>query len=137
MEEHPMGHLFRAGIVLLLVVSVTRADGDPGKKAEEPKFASGTMRSLEVKDGVGTVTILVLMSKQGNEAKFAEMKFAVTRDTRFYWFGSLGADGRPSKQGAPVSVDDVAAGLRKYGRTWIFYTGDGDNLTATMMDGHP
>ena len=129
---------FCACVVLLLVVGVTQAGDDGGKKADpQPQFASGVLKSLEVKDGVGTLTVLVLKSKQGNDVKFADMKFAITKDTKFYWGGKIGPDGRPSKQGNAVHVDDVAAGLRKYSQMWVFFTGEGDNMTATMVDGHP
>ncbi len=124
----------RALLVLLLAVGATQAgDGADEKPKQQPKFARGVMRSLSVKDGVGTLTILAAQDK----AAPIEIKLAITGSTKFYWFGKLGRDGRPARQGSPVDVTDVAAGLRKYGVIWAYYTEEGEKKTGTLVDGHP
>jgi hypothetical protein len=101
LEEHPMSKLFCAGIALLLAVGVTQLDDKAGKKADEQaQYAFGVIRSLDVKGGVGTLTIL----------------------------------GSKRKKDRPMEMNNVADAFRNSKFLWILFTGEGNNLTATVVN---
>ena len=119
-----MSKWFCAGIALLLVVGLTRAD-------EKPQYAYGVMESLDVKDGVGILTILGAKRKQDRPKV---MKLAITKDTKFYYGGTYGPNDTPGKLGDPVDPAKVTETLGNKRFLWILYTVDGDKLTVTVVN---
>jgi hypothetical protein len=126
-----MRRWFWTGVVLFLAASLAGADGG-GKKADpEPQSAYGTIQSLDIKDGVGTLTIVGARRKQ-DQPKV--MKLEITRDTKFFKGGTFGPDASPGKRGDPVDAADAPEAFRNCRFLWILFTGEGDKMIATVVN---
>lgn len=118
-----------AGLVLLLVMGVAvAANQDDGKKKKggqrDPNAVFGKVVSLELKDGVGTLTVL---GRQGRGGEEKEVKFQVNKDTKFVKGGGRGAEP------APVEADKVAETFKKDTRVMVRSQGEDDKRTATTV----
>jgi len=117
---------FCAGVALLLVVGVTAAqERKEGQRRQRPRdVAFGKVVSLDVKDGVGTLTILARTSRT-EEPK--ETKFKVTKDTKFV------KGGGPGREGTPVEADKVTDTFKKDATVAVRFEGEGETKTAKTV----
>jgi hypothetical protein len=116
-----------AAVVVLLVAGVSLAQEKKADKkpTARPNVALGKVVSLDLKEGVGTITVMT-RGRRGAEGK--EMKFKVTKDTKFVKGASR------DQKGTPVAADKVADTFKKDSAVVIIYEGTGDNLTAKTVN---
>ena len=116
---------FSAGVALLLVAGVTlAADKGSDKKAGPHNVAFGKVVSLNVTDGVGTLTVMAHKAR-GDEA--TEMKFKVTKDTQFV------KGGGPGQEGTPIDAGQLSDTFKTDATVAVRYEGEGDTLTAKRV----
>jgi len=117
--------LVSAVVVLFLLSSISlAADVKGGKKAFKGNHAFGKVVSLDLKDGVGTLTV---MARKARNEEPMEMKFKVTKDTKFMEGGGRG------KEGTPVAADKVADTFGKDKFVMVAFEKQGDNTVAKVV----
>ena len=120
-----MRKLFCAGIALLVAVSVSVSADDKGaQKDGQRDVAYGKVVILDVKDGTGTLTVLARKAK-GEQP--TEMKFAVTKNTKF----TKGAG--PGAEATAVTAANMSTTFAKDATVAVRYEGEGNNLTAKSV----
>lgn len=109
---------FCAGVALLLAVGIML--GEEGGV----KTAVGKVVSLDVKRGVGTLTVMLVKDK-GQEPK--EMRFHVTNATKFLKGGGSGSEGSAVESGHVVET------FKKSVLVSVQYEGERDSWTARTV----
>jgi hypothetical protein len=93
--------LLKSVLALLVVVALVGfAAQDAGAQKKKGKGKSGKVTKLDIKDGVGTITILV-KTKDDKEGK--EMTYKITKDTKV-----SKASGKKGEKPTPAAVADLA-----------------------------
>jgi hypothetical protein len=114
-----------AVVALLLVVGVTLAQEKRGERRGRGNRTFGKIVSLDLKDGAGTLTVMA-RSRRDEEAK--EMKFKVTKDTKF---GKSAGRGKPP---TPIEADKVADTFKKDTIAIIHFEKSGDDIVAKSVN---
>ncbi len=124
-EGHPMlRRSFCAGIALLLTVGLTLAEEKKKEEKGKGNVVFGKVVSLDLKDGVGTLTVMARKAR-GEEPK--EMKFLVTKDTKFV------KGGGPGQEGTPVDAAQLSDTFKKDQVVAIRPEGEGEKMTAKTV----
>jgi hypothetical protein len=114
--------LVGTAVALLLVVGVTLA-ADTKPKRGGPR-AFGKITKVDLKNGVGTITVL---GKASREGKAMRMTFKVTKNTKF-------AEGQGrGKKPTPVSASKVASTFKKGTNVFVTYEKKDDEMMAKMV----
>jgi len=114
---------FCAGVALLLAVGITLAEEKGGVKT-----AVGKVVSLDLKDGIGNLTVMLVKDK-GQEPK--ELRLHVTKATKFL------KGGGPGSEGTAVESSHVAETFKRDVLVSIQYEGERDSWTAKTVSAVP
>jgi hypothetical protein len=112
-------------VALLLAVGVSlAADKKGGTKPKRGPGAVGKITAVDLKGGVGTVTVL---AKKSKDAEAEKMTFKVTKDTKF----AVGAG--KGKKPTPVEADNVGDTFKKGTTVYVRYEKKDEDLIAKMV----
>ena len=110
--------------LLLLVMGVTLAQEKKAERGARGTRARGKIVAMDLKDGTGTLTVMT-RGRGGAEGK--EVKFMITKDTKF------GKGAGRGKQPTPVDADKVNDTFKKDTNVSVQFEKSGDDMIAKSV----